>query len=135
MPFSTSSGNAPISEAITGLARANDSRTVRPNVSPHSDGTIVNREFGRKYLFKDASKISSVILGGDRQPVDIDKIDLNILSQLAENARKNSVAISRSINLTPKSVIHRIKKLQKRNILFQFHLMRVLMVTRRGITK
>ncbi|MBR9699916.1 Lrp/AsnC family transcriptional regulator [Candidatus Woesearchaeota archaeon] len=78
--------------------------------------TIVTRRFGRKYLrVDDPSKI--IYLGGDRPREEIDRTDLAILSLLASDVRMSSVDIARSISLTPKTVISRIKGLEKRKIL------------------
>ncbi|MBU0536714.1 MAG: Lrp/AsnC family transcriptional regulator [Nanoarchaeota archaeon] len=82
--------------------------------------TVVNRIFGRKYLFKNASIIPEIIVGGDRRPEKIDALDMEILDEIAEDARKNSVAISSKVDLTSKSVIERIKKLQERLIIRGF---------------
>jgi len=82
--------------------------------------TIVNREFGRKYLFRDSSVLKQVIVGGDREPEPIDNTDMQILHMLAEDARRNSVSISTKINLTPKAIIGRIKQLYKRKIIRSF---------------
>ncbi|MBW2992136.1 Lrp/AsnC family transcriptional regulator [Candidatus Woesearchaeota archaeon] len=83
--------------------------------------TIVNHDFGRKYLFRETSMIHPhIIFGGDRMPEDIDDIDMKILDELSDDARKNSAVISNRISFTPKSVIHRIKKLRKRNMIKGF---------------
>ena len=79
--------------------------------------TIVNRILGRKYLFKDFSRMSRPIVGGDREPEKIDEIDLKILGELAEDARRSSVMISRKLEMTPKTVINRIKNLETRKII------------------
>ncbi len=82
--------------------------------------TIVIRNFGRKYLFKNPLMLSQVIVGGDRQPEEIDDIDMNILNEIAEDARKNSVEICNKLDLTPKTIINRIRNLQQRNIIRSF---------------
>ncbi|MBW2999710.1 AsnC family transcriptional regulator, partial [Candidatus Woesearchaeota archaeon] len=82
--------------------------------------TVVNRIFGRKYLSKDSPIVPEIILGGDREPEEIDSVDMNILNELSEDARKNSVLISNKLSLASKTVINRIKKLQKRKIIRGF---------------
>jgi DNA-binding Lrp family transcriptional regulator len=83
--------------------------------------TIVSRSLGRKYLF---SKLRTfppqAVIGGDRKPVEVKEPDLKILSLLAENARLSAVEIARQLDLTPKTVIERIKKLHQRQIIVSF---------------
>jgi len=82
--------------------------------------TVVNREFGRKYLFKDILTLPHIIVGGDREPEKIDDIDMAILDELSENARQRSVLIGERLSISPKTVIDRIKKLQTRKIIRGF---------------
>ncbi|NQV08847.1 Lrp/AsnC family transcriptional regulator [Candidatus Woesearchaeota archaeon] len=77
--------------------------------------TIVTRRFGRKYFFRDFI-LPEVIFGGDRVPEEIDELDIKILNEISEDARKSSVKISEKLSSTPKTIIERIKKLQKRKI-------------------
>jgi len=83
--------------------------------------TIVSRNFGRKYLFSNISKFPpDNVIGGDRKPEETDETDLKILRLIAENARMSAVEISNKLELTAKTVIERIKKLQKREIIRAF---------------
>ena len=47
-------------------------------------------------------------------------LNMFILDELAQDARKNAVAISNKLKLTPKTIINRIKALQKRKIILGF---------------
>lgn len=82
--------------------------------------SIVNLDFGRKYLLKDNLSFPRRIAGGDREPMDIDDTDMKILKEISENARINSVTLGHRLSLTPKTVIDRIKKLKKRKIILGF---------------
>ncbi|NIO22683.1 MAG: winged helix-turn-helix transcriptional regulator [Candidatus Aenigmarchaeota archaeon] len=82
--------------------------------------TIVNIDYGRKYLFNDNPKIPQKIYGGDKEPVEIDETDMRILKDLSENARMNSVELANKLSITPKTVIGRIKKLIKEEIILGF---------------
>jgi len=82
--------------------------------------SIVMRLFGRKYLFKKTAIPSQIILGGDREPEEIDEMDMKILEGLAEKARKNSVFIGNELGLSSKTVINRIKRLKERKIIRGF---------------
>ncbi len=82
--------------------------------------TVVIRGFGRKYLFRDFSVLPEIIYGGDREPEEIDDIDMKILSEISENARMSSVKLGGKLSLTPKTIIQRIKKLEKKRIIVGF---------------
>lgn len=82
--------------------------------------TIVNLDYGRKYVFYNHPKIPMSIYGGDREPVGIDDTDMRILEELSENARMNSVKLANKLSITPKTVIGRIKKLIKEEIILGF---------------
>ncbi|MBD3249602.1 winged helix-turn-helix transcriptional regulator [Candidatus Woesearchaeota archaeon] len=76
---------------------------------------IVTREYGRKYLMKEI--LPEHIVGGDRYPENIDDADMQILSQISEDARKSSVDIASSLSVNPKTVINRIKKLKQKKVI------------------
>ncbi len=83
--------------------------------------TIVKRNFGRKYLFTTPSNLpKEIIVGGDREPEELDNTDLMILNLIAENARTSAVEIGNKLQLTAKTVIKRIKKLVKREFIKGF---------------
>ena len=79
--------------------------------------TIVIRRFERKYLLNTPTIFETVFIGGDREPDEIDEIDMQILDTLSEDARTSSVDIANKLSITPKTVISRIKKLEKREII------------------
>ena len=80
--------------------------------------TIVIRWFGRKYLSKEMP--DQIIFGGDRAPEEIDEIDIKILNELSEDARKSSVKIGKNLSITPKTIIQRIKRLYNAKIIRGF---------------
>lgn len=81
--------------------------------------TIVSREFGRKYIFKNPI-IPQLIVGGDRKPEKIDDIDMQILNELSEDARKKLISIGQKLDIGSKTIINRIKRLQKLKIIRGF---------------
>ncbi len=81
--------------------------------------TVVHRLWGRNYLNRKAVS-RELFVGGDRVPMQVDDTDLNILRMLAADARINSVEIARKLNITPKTVINRIKKLEKDQIILGY---------------
>jgi len=82
--------------------------------------TIVIRKFGRKHFFNNNIIIQEKFIGGDRKPEDIDRRDIKILNELSENARISSVELGKKLNVTPKTVIKRIKKLCKKKVVLGF---------------
>lgn len=82
--------------------------------------TIVIRRFGRKYLYTNLTNFQEIIIGGDREPEDIETTDMNILNQISEDARISSVNAGNILSLTPKTVIKRIKNLRQRDIIKGF---------------
>ena len=64
--------------------------------------------------------LPEIIYGGDREPEEVDEVDMKILSELSENARMSSVKLGNDLSLTPKTIIQRIKKLEKKQIIVGF---------------
>src|SRR4030042_3091717 len=72
--------------------------------------------FAKAYIVgkEDSSKIR--ILGGKKQE-QIDKIDILILRELAQNARVSLLEISKKTDKTAESISYRIKQLEKKGII------------------
>ena len=79
--------------------------------------TIVIRTLEREYLTAPKRSHKEIIIGGDREPVKLSERDLRIISEIADDARKNSVDISKKLSCEPKTVINRIKFLEKMQII------------------
>ena len=56
------------------------------------------------------------------QKIDLDKINLKIISLLAENSRISAVEIANKLNISSDSVLQRIKKLEKLNVLTRYNI-------------
>ncbi|MBW2974981.1 Lrp/AsnC family transcriptional regulator [Candidatus Woesearchaeota archaeon] len=83
--------------------------------------TIVTKYFGREYLLSGISNPSrEIIIGGDRIPEKFEDKDLQIISHISENARISAVEIANKVQLTPKTIIERIKKLKSREVIKGF---------------
>jgi len=80
--------------------------------------TIVYRKFGLKYLSRKPKK--EIIFGGDREPENVDMTDLKIMNELSRDGRKSSTDIAEEVGVTAKTVIDRMRKLNKRRILLGF---------------
>jgi len=61
-----------------------------------------------------------IIIGGDREEIILKKVDLSILNLISENSRMNSVDIGNKLNLTPKTIISHIKKLETKKIILGY---------------
>ena len=57
------------------------------------------------------------ILGGDTKRIDLKNLDLSILNLISENARISSVDMGKKLNVTPKTIISHIKKLETKKII------------------
>lgn len=98
-------------------------KTLRTVIAQHSEHvqsytvltTVVNRHFSRKYLLQDHP--TEELFGGDRTGEALDATDHRILSLLATEARQSSVAIAGQLQVTPKTVINRIRGLERRKVI------------------
>lgn len=78
---------------------------------------VVRRGFSRKYLFEHLRGDAETIIGGDREPIKLDLADLKLLDLLANDARASSVLLAGKLDLTPKTVIERIRKLEAKEVI------------------
>ena len=83
--------------------------------------TIGGTFFGRDYLNKKKRDVKPLVyFGHEHQPVKTDKTDLEILNLISENARMSSVEIADKLNISPNTVILRIKKMKKTGLVQAF---------------
>ncbi len=77
---------------------------------------IVQYNYPLNYLSK--KKIESkLIISGDREYISTNKIEKKIINFLNENSRINYSIIANKLNTTSKTIISKIKKLEKNNII------------------
>ncbi len=79
--------------------------------------SVVAHEFGKKYLFDKNNEPIDIVIGGDRVPEKFDKNDLLLIDMLSNNARVNSVDVAKKLNITSRSVINKIKALEKKSVI------------------
>lgn len=80
--------------------------------------TVEGIYFGREYLTKDKRNIvRSPSFGGEASLTKLDKIDLLILKNMAENGRINAIDITQETKVSPNTIILRMKKLMKDGII------------------
>lgn len=77
---------------------------------------IVLYHFPSNYLSK-KRYADKVIISGDRNLVSVDDMDKRIINILNENSNTSFLEVSRRLKTTPKTVINRVKILEKKNII------------------
>ncbi len=89
--------------------------------------TVEGTYFGRDYFAKKSRGLKQIPFFGKesketgRCRIDkLDKIDLNILHFMSENARINSAEIAYKLKISPNTVILRIKQLKKQGVIQGF---------------
>lgn len=50
----------------------------------------------------------------------LDKVDLNILRLMQENARISNADLARELEMAPSAVLERVKKLEQKNVILQY---------------
>jgi len=77
--------------------------------------------FGRDYFIKTNREIKALPYFGREEEIKIpDKKNLQILSFLSENARMGSVELSKKLNISPNTVMLRIKDMKKSGLIQGF---------------
>ena len=84
--------------------------------------TIEGAYLGREYLVEKERILRSILSFGKEidSIKELDKIDLQILSLLASNARLNSIEIGNKLAVTNNTIILRIKQLKKKELIQGF---------------
>ncbi len=90
-------------------------------VSKKAISLLVEAEtFNREYLLEDKqTKHSRYIMKEDKE-VELDDLDLKILKNLAENARKSIVKIAEELDISERIVNYRINQLVKERVILGF---------------
>jgi len=72
-------------------------------------------DLGNRFILN--HNITKIELNIEEKKEKVDKIGMNILSELSLNARENIITLSKKIKISPRLLIYRIKKLEKNNII------------------
>lgn len=75
--------------------------------------------YGRKYLVE-APIPETRHYVGEREKIELDGLDFRIMELLATNTRLKSIEIAKKLGTTPRTVIYRIKQLEKNGILQKY---------------
>lgn len=76
--------------------------------------------FGRNYFTKTSRSLKLPSFGGEWKTEKIDKKNLEILNLMSENARMSAVEISAKLNISPNTIILRIKEMKRKEIIQGF---------------
>lgn len=79
--------------------------------------TIVIRMLEREYLATPSRRHREILLGGDREPEELPEKDMQILAEISDNARGRAVEIGRKLSLNARTVVNRIKNLEKLHVI------------------
>lgn len=72
--------------------------------------------FNRTFFLDDNNEIITRVYGRGKKE-EIDENDLRIIREYAQNVRRSTLELSRIVNLSPETIIKRIKKLEKKEII------------------
>lgn len=86
--------------------------------------SIFNYHFKRDYLLdKKREEFAPKYYGFEPKSEELDKLDVNILSQLSENCRQNNQEIAKKLSVTYHTVKSRIQSLEKRKIIQSYRIL------------
>ncbi len=73
--------------------------------------------FNEKYLYPNGEHTFSIEIGMSDNPEKLDKKDLKLIQNLADNARMNITEMAKEIDLTPEATAKRLKNLIRRGVI------------------
>lgn len=82
--------------------------------------SVVIHDLGREYLVDEPDRTEDVIIGGDREIVDVKGQWRDICEVLWENPRAKSVDVAEKLDVTPKTVIDRLERLREESLIKGF---------------
>ncbi len=80
---------------------------------------VVVYHFSRGYLSR-RKTIKQAIISGDREIVNLDRMNVEIINKLNENSRKNFSHIANELNTTSKTIILRVKNLERKKVIREY---------------
>lgn len=88
--------------------------------SRHISNTVYVNPFRKKYLLQKSISTENVIWGGIPEKIKIDELMRNLLKSIAENSRISIADICEKLKTTPKTIISKIKYLEKEKIILGY---------------
>ena len=96
-------------------------RKIRRNVKVVRIAVLLEyHHFTKDYLLGKDSSQRIVEKIGKKEYVEVDKTDLHILKLLSHNARISLLDLSTKLNITPKTIRSRIKKLEREKVILGY---------------
>ena len=88
--------------------------------SKHISNTVYSIPFRKKYLSTKEGKEEEIVWGGTPEKEEIDNLMIKILKLIAENSRMSIAEICETLKTTPKTVLSKIKYLEKRKVILGY---------------
>jgi DNA-binding Lrp family transcriptional regulator len=81
--------------------------------------SVVIHDMGRKYLnaSENGERLEDFIIGGDRERVEVDESSRELCRLLWEDPMASSVEMAEKLDVTPKTVIDRMRKLEEKSLI------------------
>lgn len=78
--------------------------------------SVVIHDMGRDYLSSNDESAEDIIVGGDRETLDVKESWKELCEVLWEDPRASSVDMAENMNVTPKTVIDRMERLEEEKL-------------------
>lgn len=82
--------------------------------------SVVIHDLGRDYLVDGSQQSEDIIIGGDRDFVNVKESWKDVAEILWRNPRKKSVDVAKKLDVTPKTVIDRLERLREEKLVKGF---------------
>ena len=82
--------------------------------------SVVIHDLGRDYLVDGDEQSEDIIVGGDRELVDVKQSWKDITESLWEDPRQKSVDVAKELDVTPKTVMDRLDRLREEKLVKGF---------------
>jgi DNA-binding Lrp family transcriptional regulator len=81
--------------------------------------TVVIHDIGRQYLKRSRidHRMDREVIGGDRNVIEVDEVERRIAGLLNDDPQASSVDMAQELDLTPKTVLERINKMENRRLI------------------
>ncbi|MBU0898747.1 MAG: Lrp/AsnC family transcriptional regulator [Nanoarchaeota archaeon] len=92
------------------------------NYIQERDITITRKstQYNRRWFYNDDSKLVETSFGEDLEEIKLDKIDIEILRNLADNARIKIVDLANKLNISISTIKYRLKRLEKNKVILGY---------------
>ena len=74
----------------------------------------------QEVISQEERTIKKAIISGDKEIVNLDRMNVEIINKLNENSRKNFSHIANELNTTSKTIILRVKNLERKKVIREY---------------